>query len=142
MAIVIIVAFITNRSTNIFNSLAIAALIILVLNPNEIYSAGFQLSFSAVIAIGVIYPIVSSAINRLDIRSKFVKYILLFVGVSFAAQIGTLPFTLIYFGKLSVIALAANVIVIPAIGIILSLSIVTLVIGSIFPTLKICPTAP
>ncbi|MGB5894812.1 MAG: ComEC/Rec2 family competence protein, partial [Ignavibacteriaceae bacterium] len=137
MALVIIVAFLTNRSTNIFNSLAIAALIILIINPEEIYSPGFQLSFSAVIAIGVIYPIVSRLINRVNVQSKFVRYVLLFMAVSFAAQIGTLPFTLIYFGKLSVIALAANLIVIPAIGIILSLSVVTLMIGSIFPSIAL-----
>jgi competence protein ComEC len=137
MALVIIVAFLTNRSTNIFNSLAIAALIILIINPDEIYSPGFQLSFSAVIAIGVIYPIISRVINRLHIQSKFVRYVLLFMAVSFAAQIGTMPFTLIYFGKLSVIALAANIIVIPTIGIILSLSIVTLIIGAIFPSIAL-----
>jgi len=137
MTLVIIVAFLTNRSTNIFNSLAIAALIILIINPDEIYSPGFQLSFSAVIAIGVIYPIISRAINRLHIQSKFIRYVLLFMAVSFAAQIGTLPFTLIYFGKLSVIALAANIIVIPTIGIILSLSVVTLIIGSIFPPIAL-----
>ncbi|MEJ2614273.1 MAG: ComEC/Rec2 family competence protein, partial [Ignavibacteriaceae bacterium] len=55
MAIVIIVAFMLNRSTNLFNSLALAALIILIVNPEEIYSAGFQLSFSAVLSIGVIF---------------------------------------------------------------------------------------
>jgi competence protein ComEC len=137
MALVIIVAFLTNRSTNIFNSLAIAALIILIINPDEIYSPGFQLSFAAVIAIGVIYPIISRVINRLHIQSKFVRYVLLFMAVSFAAQIGTLPFTLIYFGKLSVIALVANIIVIPAIGIILSLSVVTLIVGSIFPSIAL-----
>ena len=137
MALVIIVAFLTNRSTNIFNSLAIAALIILIINPDEIYSPGFQLSFSAVIAIGVIYPIISRVINRLQIKSKFVRYVLLFMAVSFAAQIGTMPFTLIYFGKLSVIALAANIIVIPAIGIIISLAVVTLIIGSIFPPIAL-----
>jgi len=48
-----------------------------------------------------------------------------------------LPFTLIYFGKLSVIALAANIIVIPVIGIILSLSVVTLIIGSIFSSIAL-----
>jgi competence protein ComEC len=137
MALVIIVAFLTNRSTNIFNSLAIAALIILILNPDEIYSPGFQLSFSAVLSIGIIYPILSRAIIRYQFKSKLARYVLLFMAVSFAAQIGTLPFTLIYFSKLSVIALAANIIVIPAIGIILSLSVVTLIIGSIFPSIAI-----
>jgi len=137
MALVIIVAFLANRSTNIFNSLAIAALLILIINPDEIYSPGFQLSFSAVTAIGVIYPIISRLINRFNVQSKFVRYVLLFMAVSFAAQIGTLPFTLIYFGKLSVVALAANLIVIPVIGIILSLSIATITIGSIFPSISL-----
>lgn len=137
MALVIIIAFSTNRTTNIFNSLAIAALIILVLNPNEIYSPGFQLSFSAVLSIGVIYPLISNAINKLRIKSKLIRYILLFSAVSFAAQIGTLPFTLLYFGKLSVIALFANLIVIPTIGIIISLSVVTLITQAVFPSLAI-----
>lgn len=137
MALVIIIAFSTNRTTNIFNSLAIAALIILILNPNEIYSPGFQLSFSAVLSIGVIYPLISNAINKLRIKSKLIRYILLFSAVSFAAQIGTLPFTLLYFGKLSVIALFANLIVIPAIGIIISLSVVTLITQAVFPSLAI-----
>ncbi|MFB3055710.1 MAG: ComEC/Rec2 family competence protein, partial [Ignavibacteriaceae bacterium] len=80
---------------------------------------------------------ISRVINRLQIQSKFVRYVLLFIAVSFEAQIGTMPFTLIYFGKLSVIALAANIIVIPAIGIILSLSVLTLTIGSIFPSIAL-----
>ncbi|MCH7770363.1 MAG: DNA internalization-related competence protein ComEC/Rec2 [Bacteroidetes bacterium] len=137
MALVIITAFLTNRTTNIFNSLAIAALIILVINPNEIYSPGFQLSFSAVLAIGVIYPLISNAINKLKIESKLIRFFLLFIAVSFAAQIGTLPFTLLYFGKLSVIALLANLIVIPTIGFIISLSIITLITQAVFPSLAI-----
>jgi len=78
MALAIITAFLTNRTTNIYNSLAIAALIILVVNPDEIYSPGFQLSFSAVLAIGVIYPLISDAINKLKIKSKLIRYFLLF----------------------------------------------------------------
>jgi competence protein ComEC len=133
MAVVIIIAFISNRTTNIFNSLAIAALIILIMNPYEIYSPGFQLSFSAVLAIGAIYPNISAAVNKLYIKSKIVKYVLLFFGVSLSAQLGTLPFTVFYFGKLSVIALFANLIVIPAIGLIIALAVTTLLINSFLP---------
>jgi competence protein ComEC len=133
MAVVIIVAFLTNRTTNIFNSLAIAALIILIINPYEIYSPGFQLSFSAVLAIGAIYPHFSIAVNKLHIKSKIMKYVLLFFGVSLSAQLGTLPFTVLYFEKLSVIALLSNLIVIPAIGIIIALAVTTLLINSLLP---------
>ena len=133
MALVIIVAFLTNRTTNIFNSLAIAALIILIVNPYEIYSPGFQLSFSAVMAIGAIYPRLSRVINNLSIKSKIARYVLLFLGVSFSAQLGTLPFTIFYFGKLSLIALLTNLVVIPAIGLIIALAITTLIINLFLP---------
>ncbi|GBD89968.1 comEC family competence protein [bacterium BMS3Abin04] len=55
--------------------------------------------------------------------------LLLFFAVSFAAQIGTLPFTLLYFNKLSIIALFANLVVIPLIGVIIALGIVSLVLS-------------
>jgi len=57
-----------------------------------------------------------------------------FSAVSFSAQIGTLPFTLIYFQKLSIIALFANLLVIPIIGIIVGLGVLTIFV-SIFSTI-------
>ena len=113
MSVVIIIAFLSNRSTNIINSISIAGFIILLLNPNEIYNPGFQLSFSAVLAIGILYPYIQKIIFKLNLKHKWLEYILLFFGVSLSAQIGTLPFTLAYFSKLSVVALFANLIVIP-----------------------------
>jgi competence protein ComEC len=130
MAVVIIIAFLSNRSTNIINSISIAAFIILLLNPNEIYNPGFQLSFSAVIAIGVLYPYFQKMIFKLHLKHKWVEYILLFFGVSLSAQIGTLPFTLAYFSKLSVVALFANLLVIPTVGVIIGIAFITIFIGS------------
>ncbi|MCK7517666.1 MAG: ComEC/Rec2 family competence protein [Ignavibacteriales bacterium] len=80
MAVVIIIAFLSNRSTNIINSISIAAFIILILNPNEIYNPGFQLSFSAVLAIGILYPYFQKMIYKLHLKHKWVEYILLFFG--------------------------------------------------------------
>lgn len=129
MAVVIILAYLTNRSSNIFNSLAIAAFIVLAFNPEEIFSAGFQLSFLAVLSIGVIYPVIQNFINSFQLKSKVVKYILLFMGVSLSAQIGTLPLTLIYFGKLSLVALLTNLIVIPLAGVVVGIAILTLTLS-------------
>ena len=135
MAIVIFIAILSNRSSNIFNSLAIAALIILVFEPAQLYKPGFQMSFSAVLSIAAIFPALQKKINKSRIRNKFVKYILLFMAVSLSAEIGTLPFTLIYFGKLSLIALFANLIVIPLIGVILAVAIFTMLIYPVIPTI-------
>jgi competence protein ComEC len=126
MAIILTIAILSNRSTNLINSISIAALIILIINPNEIYNPGFQLSFAAVLAIGILLPYMNQIIEKWNVRNKFLKYILLFCAVSLSAQIGTLPFTLLYFNKFSVIALLTNFIVIPSIGFIIAGAIVTL----------------
>lgn len=129
MAIIFILAFLSNRSTNIINSISIAAFIILLLNSNEIYNPGFQLSFSAVLAIGILYPYFQKMIYKLHLKKKWFEYILLFFAVSLSAQIGTLPFTLAYFSKLSVVALFANLLVIPTVGVIIGIAFITVFLG-------------
>ena len=137
MAIVIIVAYLSNRSTNLVNSISIAALIILIINPNEIYNPGFQLSFAAVLSIALVYPFLEKIITGWNIQSRYLKYILLFMGISLSAQIGTLPFTLMYFNKFSIIALFTNLIVIPSIGFMIATAIVTLIFSTILPFIAI-----
>jgi competence protein ComEC len=137
MAIVIIIAFLTNRSTNLINSISIAALIILIINPNEIYNPGFQLSFSAVLSIALIYPYLEKIILSWNIKNKMLKYFLLFIGVSLSAQIGTLPFTLLYFNQFSIIALLTNIVVIPVIGVIIGTAIITLFFSAFLPFIAI-----
>ncbi|MDQ7816943.1 MAG: DNA internalization-related competence protein ComEC/Rec2 [Melioribacteraceae bacterium] len=131
MAIVMIASPLTGRNYNSINSLALAAFIILLINPSDLFSPGFQLSFSAVLAIVTLYPPLGRMINGWRINSKLIKSILLFFAVSFAAQIGTLPFTLVYFHKVSVVALIANIVVIPLIGFIVGLGIFTILIGPV-----------
>ncbi len=129
MAVVIILAFLSNRTTNIINSIAIAAFIILLIKPNEIYNPGFQLSFAAVLAIGILYPYFKKIIFNLRLKQKWIENLLLFIGVSLSAQIGTIPFTLAYFSKLSLISMFANLIVIPAVGIIIGIAFITVFTG-------------
>ena len=131
MSVVLITAFITNRSTNLLNSIAIAALIILFIKPYELFAPGFQLSFAAVISIALIYPPIQNGIKKIEVNN-LIKNILLFVGVSLAAQIGTMPITIFYFGKLSLVALFTNLIVIPSTGVIVGIGILSLALGAFF----------
>ena len=137
MSIILIIAFITGRSTNLLNSIALSAVIILLVKPFEILNPGFQLSYSAVLSIALIYPVIQQMIEQTRINNKYIKNILLFIGVSLSAQTGTLPFTLAYFNKLSLISLFANLFVIPLAGVIVGLAIVTLLIGSFLPSIAI-----
>lgn len=131
MTSIIIIAFLTNRSTNLLNSIALSAVIILVIQPHQIFNPGFQLSYSAVSAIALVYPIIQREIQPMKIQNEFFKKVLLFIGVSLSAQIGTLPFTVAYFNKISLIALLANLIVIPLAALIVGLGIITILVGSI-----------
>ncbi len=129
MAIVMLLVFLSNRNYNAINALAIAALMLLIIDPSELFNPGFQLSFSAVLSILIVYPLLDTKVRELNIQNSLVRYVLLFTAVSLAAQLGTLPFTLIYFNKLSVISLFTNLLVIPMIGLIISLGILSLTVA-------------
>ena len=140
MAIIFLIARLSARSTNGYNSISIAAFLLLLLDPNELFNPGFQLSFSAVLSILIIYPIFSEKIYRLKINALS-KNLLLFISVSIAAQLGTLPFTLIYFHKLSIISIFANLIVIPIIGVIVALGVTTLILSFFLPVASVFASA-
>lgn len=137
MGIIIILTFLSNRSTNIFNSLAISAFIILLFYPQQIYDPGFQLSFGAVLSTAIIYPYIETWIESINLKWNWIKKVILFIGVSFSAQIGTIPFTLIYFAKLSVVSILTNLFVIPISGIITAIAFVTIFLGSFSQSITI-----
>ncbi|WP_051199955.1 ComEC/Rec2 family competence protein [Flavobacterium subsaxonicum] len=123
-----------NRKANIYNSLAVSMLVLLLAKPNFLFDAGFQLSYIAVFAIVWLQNIY----NKLG-RSKY--WIVNFgrdtVAISLIAQIGVLPLSLYYFNQFPLLFLVANVIVIPLSNIILGLGILTLLLNFIFPPLAI-----
>jgi len=126
MAAVIIISYLTNRSSNVFNSLALSALIVLVINPSDLFNTGFQLSYAAVLSIAIFYPVFKNYINSYEKLNKWLKKFLLFILVSLSAQIGTLPFTMTYFSKLSLSSLFANIVVIPLAGVQIAAAFFTL----------------
>jgi len=132
MVLITLAAPALGREYNSLNALSLSAFVILLINPNELFNPSFQLSFGAILSLIIIFPPVNNAVNKLNINSKSLKWFLIFLGSSLAAQIGTLPFTLTYFHRLSVTALLANFIVIPVSGMIVGLGILTLIAGSIF----------
>ncbi len=122
MATIILVGMCLERRTNIYNSLAVAALILLLANTKNLFSIGAQLSFAAVLSIVYFYPKLTQWINNIP-ENSFIDYIFkplykLFA-VSLAAQIGTIPFTAYYFERISLISFVANIAVVPAAGFII-----------------------
>ena len=131
MAIFSILSLLLNRDYNLLNSISFAALLILIFNPTDLFSPGFQLSFAAVLSIVYFVPLFKRGVEKIGLRNNLLRKVFLFMTVSLAAQIGTLPFVLVYFKKLSLVSLFANLVVIPLVGIIVSNGILTLAVSFI-----------
>lgn len=131
MAFVVFAASVSGREINAWNTISIAALIILLIDVNQLFDPGFQLSFVAVMATIGLYPYFSAWLKELNLKSKIIKGLLVMFFMSLAAQIGVLPFTNFYFGKISIVSMISNLFVIPAISVILANVITTLFVSMI-----------
>lgn len=129
MTIIIFAALLTNRSISLLNSISLACLITLLINPMELFHPGFQLSYAAVGGIGLFYFYFGDYFKKLAVRHKNISRISVFLLISLFAQIATLPLTTFYFGKISLVSLLLNILVIPAVGIILGTGIFMLVLS-------------
>lgn len=107
-----------------FFSLSLTAFIMLLYNPMYLFDISFQLSFVAVLSIILFYPVISGWINS---SNRLVRYIWNAMSVSLAAQLGTLPLILYYFGTFPTYFLMANLVVGVLAYCILSLTIASLV---------------
>lgn len=76
------------------NVLFTSAFILLVFNPNYLFDIGFQLSYVAMIGIGIAFRPIS---NVFYFKSKLIRWLWLGLSVSLAAQLFTFPLTLFYF---------------------------------------------
>ncbi|MFZ0610665.1 MAG: ComEC/Rec2 family competence protein, partial [Desulfobacterales bacterium] len=106
------------RDQDLPNTLAVAALAILVAFPPVFFSASFQLSFAAVAAIIVGVSRLSPAPlpAAAPLTARLIRKVTLFVLVSAWATLGTLPLTMYYFNQVSLIGIPANCLFVPLIG--------------------------
>lgn len=99
-----------SQHTSRWNPLLAAAVIILLINPLALWSISFQLSFAAVASIMLVGTWMQRAVV---VRGRFWKRLVGLVLVSVAAQIGTMPLSMHYFGQTSNYFAFTNLLVIP-----------------------------
>lgn len=99
-----------SKPTNIYNTLALSAFILLSFNPNLLFEVGFQLSYTAVTGIVFFQP---RLFGLFSINNWFVNYAWALFTVSVAAQLSTFPLTLFYFHQFPTYFWISNFIVIP-----------------------------
>ncbi|HXI84220.1 MAG TPA: DNA internalization-related competence protein ComEC/Rec2 [Verrucomicrobiae bacterium] len=139
MACVWLIGLMLVRPADSLNSLAAAALVILVWAPTQLMDGGFILSFSVVLAIVTLTPRIEALlVSRVapdpflprqfvsDWRTKLsgaLHRIIQLLSCSIAAWLGLLPLMATYFHLFTPVSIAANLLVIPLLGCILALGL-------------------
>ena len=120
----VILGGLIKRRINIYNSLAISAFLLLVIDPYMITQVGFQLSYMAVFGIVWLYnPIYQLIIPDNWILDKIWQISV----VSMAATLATLPLSIYYFHQFPNLFLLTNLIAIPSAMLIIYAGIAVLI---------------
>ena len=107
MSSVILLSFAAEMEAEVFNSLGLAALMLLLAYPKDLFNIGFQLSFAAVLAILVLNK------HCLKLFSRFPEVLATALAVSLAAWVGTAGLIFYYFKMITPISIIAKIPVVP-----------------------------
>jgi len=113
MAIFFMLGSIFKREPDIYNSCALAAIFILIINPRQLFDVGFELSFASVISIVYLYPKIKSLLHLDSMKVKVLKFLIEGCLVSFSAWIGTMGFIAYNFRLFTPVTVLANVFMVP-----------------------------
>ncbi|HNT14707.1 MAG TPA: ComEC/Rec2 family competence protein [Verrucomicrobiota bacterium] len=138
-----------SRPSDLLNSLAAAAFIILLWQPQQLFQASFQLSFFVVLSIALLVPPLQRGIDRRLALDSFLapeiipqwqrlartglRNLLLTLATSLAAWLGALPLTAYYFHICSPVTLLANLVIVPLSALALSCNLGSLLCGAGLP---------
>ena len=117
MVSIFLLTLLFDRDQDLINTICVAGMLILVINPPALFSISFQLSFTAVLVIvsgmSLMRPILQ--------KTKGVKAALItkgaaFMAVTLFATVGTAPLVMAYFNQVSLIGIVVNIVAIPLVG--------------------------
>ena len=107
------------------NSIALAALVILLVNPFYLWSAGFQLSFLSVLGIYVGSHVIPKGHTWYGKIGEM-------MGISFFAALFGMPVAAYHFYYISTVSVLANLVILPLSGILLGCTMLAALCGMIF----------
>ena len=129
MMTVVLGGWALKRPSDLLNSLAAAAFIILAWDPRQLFEASFQLSFFVMLVIALMLPPLNEFFDRLlrhdpllpdELLPRWRRALILFsrqsaryCGLSLAAWIGSIPLSAYYFHLFSPVSTPANVVAVP-----------------------------
>jgi len=120
MFTVVSLAQMRSSSPSIYNGLAISAILLLLFDPNLIYSVGFQLSYAALTGILLFQPLI---VNVWLPKNKILYRGWEITSVGIAAQLATFPIAAYYFHAFPTYFILSNLIAIPGAFVIMAAGI-------------------
>jgi len=149
MMTVVIAGQMFKRPGNLLNSLAAAACVILVWEPEQLFQASFQLSFFVVLSLALLEPPIDALKQRLFTLDPFLPWELrpwwqrraIKIGrgvwkgfaTSLAAFLGSMPLIAFYFNLFTPGSLLANLVIVPISSFALMSGLGALVTGDVLP---------
>ncbi len=121
-----------SKRSNSINLTAAAALIILLVSPKQLFEIGFQLSFTAVIIILLLMPVIQSKLPYW-VRVRWYGAPIMVMVVSLVVQFGLYPLQVFYFGEISLISPIANALFVPFLSLVVPIALLSVFVGFIFP---------
>ena len=149
MAILFLFATLIDRDADLYNLLAFAALVLLLLNPLQMWDVGFQLSFIAVASIVYFVPKMEAPLRRFweneaaspsqesvsvltRVRNAVVKWLVLSYLVTLAAQIGTTPLIAYHFFRTYPLGIIVGPFAVGLVSLIVAVGMASVCIGFIY----------
>ena len=116
------VAWLASRPVARWHLVACGAVVVLALNPLDLFNPGFQLSFAAVCAIFLVAPRLTGLLGQA-------------AAVSVACTLVTTPIAWWHFGRLAPLSVPANLLALPAVAPLLVSGLTAIVLGSVWSPL-------
>lgn len=130
MTFIVLLGVLLDRRAISMNTIALAAILVLLFSPEALIGASFQMSFAAVIALIAFYEKNAVSLQRFfdtsanqNIILRTIKIILVYIaGIlvsDLVASLATLPFSIYHFNQISAYTTLANLLAGPIIGILI-----------------------
>jgi competence protein ComEC len=131
MALLLLWAHYLGRERDWPTTLALAALVLLLWKPRELFTPGFQLSFAATWGILYLGPGLNNFLSGLlrGLPAGLNRAAAPGIAVPLAAQLATVPLVAWYYNLISVVSIPVNLLAVPLVGLILFLGVLAALLG-------------
>lgn len=129
MGVLTLLAFRLLRYRDPLTIIALAAFMLLIANPYNLWQIGFQLSFLAMLGLILLPQHLTPYFHRLP------SWLADGITLSLAAELVSLPLVTYYFYTVSPLSTVMNLLIVPFFSLLVPLSLVALLLAGILPTL-------